>query len=213
MLGFNALSLQEKINILHLVEEEIKSKFIVDDNVKVFNSQLPGGIALKQGANLDSHLMATQKFEAGQLLFRNRAEIINNDDLECKKFVLEVDGKYILLDNYHHFIHRQGGYAEMLGFDSFMDHSCSPNTYQEYIDRENYAVYAKKAISPGEKITCDYLALDNGSLGILGSNVGTSSFVCNCGESNCKGMLVCWDIFDNKQVLLPFTCSRSLAEY
>ena len=192
MLGFHGLSLKEKVSILDKAEEEIKSKFIQDENVKIYETQLPHGIAIKQDpASLENYLIATKSFGAGEIVFYNRVEIISKEDLEAKKFVLKVEsGNYILLDNYHHLIHRQGGYAEMLGFDSFMDHSCSPNTYQEYIDRTNYVVYAKKTIRAGDKVTCDYLALNNKAEGVEGSNVGTSSFMCNCGESTCRGLLV-----------------------
>ena len=136
------------------------------------------------------------------------------EDLRSKKFLLDVDGKYILLDKDHHFIYRDG-YAEMLGkskkgdcsstiipdgallltytvvclgFDSFMDHSCSPSTEQEYITKHEYVVRAKKIILPGEKITCDYGFLQNDVA--KQKNLGTS-FVCKCGESNCRGALVC----------------------
>jgi SET domain-containing protein len=77
----------------------------------------------------------------------------------------------------------------MLGFDSFMDHSCAPTAEQEYINKYEYVVRAKKVILPGDKITCDYMALDNRAVDL--KNIGKSSFVCKCGESNCKGVLVC----------------------
>ena len=181
------MSLQEKVDILSLVEEEVKEKFIKDDGIMMFQSFLPRGIGLVT-MNGDKHLVATRRFEAGEMIFKNHAQIILKDDMANKKFVLEVDGKYHLLDNEHHFIHRDE-YSEMLGFDCFMDHSCSPNTYQNYINREEYVLYARKTIYPGEKVTCDYMALENGALGL--KNAGTSSFRCNCGASNCYGMLVC----------------------
>lgn len=80
-------------------------------------------------------------------------------------------------------------YFTQSGFDSFMDHSCAPSTEQEYISKHEYVVRAKKTILPGDKITCDYMALENTVVNM--KNLGTSSFVCKCGESNCKGELVC----------------------
>ncbi len=185
------LTLREKVNILHQAEEEIKDKFLKEENVVIYKSSLPSGIGLvtsedsEEGGN---HLVATDRFEIGQPLFTNSAELIPQDDLHNKKFVLDIDGRYILLDNEQHFIYREG-YAEMLGFDSFMDHSCAPTTEQEYIDKYEYVVRAKKVILPGDKITCDYMALDNRAVDL--KNIGKSSFVCKCGESNCKGVLVC----------------------
>lgn len=187
----SGLTLQEKVNILHQAEEEIKDKFLKEENVVIYKSNLPSGIGLvtsedsEEGGN---HLFATDRFEIGQTLFTNSAELIPQEELHSKKFVLDIDGRYILLDNEQHFIYRER-YAEMLGFDSFMDHSCAPTTEQEYINKYEYVVRAKKVILPGDKITCDYMALDNRAVDM--KNIGTSSFVCKCGESNCKGVLVC----------------------
>lgn len=172
-----------------MVEEEIKDKFFQEENVVVHQSYLPQGIGLVTGDEDGSHhLVATRRFEINQPLFINSANLIPMDELTCKTFVVDVDGQYILLDKEQHFIYRDG-YAEMLGFDSFMDHSCSPSTEQEYITKHEYVVRAKKVILPGDKITCDYGFLENGVA--KQKNMGTSSFVCNCGESNCRGALVC----------------------
>lgn len=70
-----------------------------------------------------------------------------------------------------------------------MDHSCTPSTEQEYISKNEYVVRAKRTIMPGDNITCDYMALDNSAIGM--KNVGTSSFDCKCGETNCKGVIIC----------------------
>eukprot|EP00984_Skeletonema_dohrnii_P012533 scaffold5099_cov130-Skeletonema_dohrnii-CCMP3373.AAC.7 len=182
------LPLQTKVDLLCMVEEEIKDKFLQEENVVVYQSYLPQGIGLVTSSEDGSHLVATRRFDIGQPLFINSAQLIPMEDLTSKKFVLDVDGKYILLDKEHHFIYRDE-YAEMLGFDSFMDHSCSPSTEQEYITKNEYVVRAKKVILPGDKITCDYGSLENSVA--KQKNLGTSSFVCKCGESNCRGALVC----------------------
>ena len=159
------------------------------EGIKVFRSRLPQGIRIATRDGADKCHIATRSFEAGDVIFRNRVETISRDELAMgKNYVLEVDGKYYLLDIGHHFVHRTG-YAEMLGFDSFMDHSCAPNTYQLYMSKEEYVVYASKAIRQGEKITCDYNTLDNTVLG--SKNIGTATFKCMCGEINCYGILVC----------------------
>lgn len=108
------LPLQTKVDILHMVEEEIKDKFMQEENVVLYKSYLPRGIDLVTSSEDGTHLVATRRFEIGQPLFINGAELIPKDDLASKTFVLDVDGKYILLDKEHHFIYRDG-YAEMLG--------------------------------------------------------------------------------------------------
>ena len=171
-----------------MAEEEIKNNFIIKEGVTIFQSDLPESIDLITRDGDDKYLIATRRFEVGEVVFKNRAEIIPKGNLASNNYMLEVDGKYYLLNSDHHFIHRNE-YAEMLGFDSFMDHSCSPNTCQVYIDKEDYIVYAAKTILPGEKVTCDYMSLENKAMGI--SNNGSAFFKCNCGESNCYGVLVC----------------------
>jgi hypothetical protein len=47
---------------------------------------------------------------------------------------------------------------EFVGFDTFMDHSCNPTSYQKYSSKDEYTVYAAKKINKGDKITCDYLS-------------------------------------------------------
>lgn len=114
LLSLSGLPLQTKVELLDMVEEEIKDKFLQEEDVAVYRSYLPQGIGLVTSSTDGSHLVATRKFEIGQPLFINSAELIPMEDLRSKKFLLDVDGKYILLDKDHHFIYRDG-YAEMLG--------------------------------------------------------------------------------------------------
>jgi hypothetical protein len=107
------LDLRDKVDILHLVEREIKDKFMKDENVVIHKSHLPQGIGLVTN-NYGTHLIATRRFGIGEPLFINRAELIPMDEVVDRKFCLEIDGKYALLDAEQHFIYRDG-YAEMLG--------------------------------------------------------------------------------------------------
>ena len=79
--------------------------------------------------------------------------------------------------------------VEMIGFDCFMQHSCSPNGHQVYRNETEYVVYATKTIEQGGTITCDYMALDNQVVGL--ESRPTIEFLCLCGEKNCRGMLRC----------------------
>ncbi len=97
-----------------MVDEEIKDKFLKEENVVVHKSYLPQGIDLVTSTKDGSHLVATRRFEISQPLFINSAKLIPMDDLTHMNFVVDVDGQYILLDKEHHFIFRYG-YAEMLG--------------------------------------------------------------------------------------------------
>ena len=180
MLGFRSLSLEEQVSIMHLCEAEILDAFFKESKDAVLlHSNLPEGldVVLQSG---DNHLIATRRFEAGEEVFTNTATLVPLEDAN-KKFVLEFNGRYVLLDNMNHFIHRHQ-YVESVGFDSFMDHSCEPNTTQEYKDSAVYTVVADRTILPGERLTCDY-----GTLQCIAS----SKFVCRCGASQCRGVIEC----------------------
>ncbi|GFH49475.1 hypothetical protein CTEN210_05951 [Chaetoceros tenuissimus] len=179
MMGFQGLSLQEKISILPYCELEIVSTFFRENNdITLLRSEIPPGVDLIVKPN-DTHLVATRTFEAAELVFENKSTLIPTHDLS-KTYVLECNGKYFLMDNLHHFIHRRE-YSEAVGFDCFMDHSCCPNTSQVYQDSTTYVVRANHLIQPGDRITMDYTSLDS---------LERVSFQCNCGSAVCKGLIL-----------------------
>jgi len=188
MLGFQGLSIQDKIGVLHMVEDEIREKFFSDDGIVLLKSSTPAGIQLFTEHG-NKRLIATKRFEKGEKIFTNRAQIFPMDgSLDTKTYVLEVDGRYTIITPEHHFIYRKD-YVEVVGFDSFMDHACEPNTNQRYTSKIDYESFAKRTIFPGESITCDYTQLDNTCMSL--QNMGTSSFQCSCGSPKCYGLLVC----------------------
>jgi hypothetical protein len=93
------------------------------------------------------------------------------------------------------------GKVLLLGFpDRHINHCCDPNTYQLFEEEASYLV-ARRDISAGEEITCDYnVNITNGT-----------AWPCNCGASRCR-KLVAGDFF-----LLPLEWQReyrpSLAEW
>eukprot|EP00956_Cyclotella_meneghiniana_P031722 scaffold84212_cov72-Cyclotella_meneghiniana.AAC.3 len=189
MLGFHGLSTKEKIRLLHLVDKDIKEQWLKDEEVTIFETTLPDGIDIR--CNKDEHdydMIAKVKFEVGDILFTNDAKIIEQGHVSDKVYILDVGGGsfFVQLNPSEHFIHR-GDYCEMLGFDSFMNHSCSPNTHQRYHDQTKYSVIASKTILPGESVTCDYTKLGNDALGL--ESIVTSEFLCSCGSPNCKGII------------------------
>ena len=177
------------MDILHLCDPEVRENFLATVGITVFRSRLPDGIGVvTSGDGQEKYLVATRGFEVGDVIFENRVErIMRNSDL-ANEYLLEVDGVYHLLGTEEHFIHRTD-YVEMIGFDCFMQHSCSPNAHHVYSDGENYIVYATKSILRGGVITCDYMALDNQAVGL--ETLVTITFKCTCGEKNCRGILRC----------------------
>jgi len=181
MLGFRSLGLEEQVSIMHLCEPEILETFFKErPDIVLLRTTVPQGleVVMRKG---DNHLIATRTFEAGEEIFTNTAILFPPEDCRMKKFILECNGKYTMLDFMNHFIHRDN-YVEAVGFDSFMDHSCEPNTKQTYKDSVTYTVVADRDIVPGERITCDYDTLDC---------IASAKFECNCGASKCRGFIEC----------------------
>ncbi len=69
------------------------------------------------------------------------------------------------------------GKAILIGFpDRHINHSCDPNTYIEY-DEEACYIVARRQISGGEELTCDY------NVNITGG----TAWPCHCGAKRCRG--------------------------
>lgn len=189
MRGFVGVPLPEQIRILPMVDEDVRQRFFRENaHIRVLESTLPPGLELVECPETGNFLRATQSFEPDQIVFTNTIKMIPKDeDFQSSQHVLHVAGRYILLNQDEHFIHRPT-YVEAIGYDTFMDHSCEPNTYQTYHDANTYTVYAKRHIMPGDKITCDYGALENQADNL--PSLPTTQFQCHCGSINCRGIVI-----------------------
>lgn len=192
MCVFKNLTFTEKIRYLHLVDDDMRSCFFADyPDLPIIESPLPPGIGLKiendEEKTPSVSLVATKPFKAGQEVFTNQALLVE-PDLELR-ILLHTGGRYFLLTGKDHFLYRED-YAEILGFDCFMDHACEPSVSQEYSaqSKGKYTVHALRDIAVGHKLTCDYEKdLDNKSLGE--SNLTTIAFKCICGSTKCRGTI------------------------
>jgi uncharacterized protein len=59
----------------------------------------------------------------------------------------------------------------------YINHSCGPNTYMR-VTHNRVEFYAKRAIKPGEELTCNY-----------GETHHDGKLPCRCGAKNCKGFI------------------------
>lgn len=187
MRGFKNLDIDEKIRLLPRCDKEIVDMFFQDNPVfKIMESQLPEGVGLVVKPDGQKYVVATRTFEKDEVIFTNEATILTKEDLESNRFILKLSNTYTIVDLEDHLIHR-GDYAEFVGYDIFMDHSCDPNCYQTYHDKTSYTVYARRSILPGEKITCDYNDLDNQAMNIPA--VASTEFKCECDAKECRGVI------------------------
>ena len=63
--------------------------------------------------------------------------------------------------------------------DRYTNHSCDPTAYVAY-EEDGTFLLARRAIAPGEEVTCDY------SLNLTGG----SAWPCRCGAPRCRGTVV-----------------------
>ena len=179
MLGFKYLSLDEKVRVMHQCEKEIVEKFFDENpNVILLRSDLPEGVSLKH-ASESTPLVASREFKAGEVVYTNQAVLLPSEEFHGNTYIVEIDNRYMRLDPDEHFIHRPE-YVEYLGFDSFQDHSCDPNTSQLYEDSTTYPVRATRTI----KVGC----LENQADQI--EHIASSKFECKCGSANCRKFIV-----------------------
>jgi hypothetical protein len=186
MTGFKNLTMAQKIEILSIADDEVIDLFLNDNtNIHILDvlKSCPEGVEINSEDKNNFFLTSSKDFLTGDVIFRNKVQIIT-DPLEV--FILKVDKKYVLLNIYDHFIHRED-YREMLGFDTFMNHSCDPNTYQYYNSKDEYTVFAKRDITKDECLSCDYSELENSVLSL--KSLATTRFSCMCGSTNCRGKL------------------------
>jgi len=144
----------------------------------------PVGVKIVVDEKKSCKLITTTPFQTAEIVFQNKAWI---DTDETKVFIMKIGDFYKRLTHEDHIIHRQD-YYEMIGFDSFMNHSCSPNTRQYYISKDEYIVVAREDIEAGTELTCDYRLLHNEFLGL--KSIDNISFDCCCGSHHCVGRLV-----------------------
>lgn len=66
---------------------------------------------------------------------------------------------------------------DVYGFDSFMNHSCVPNTYVRWNNKDSYTHIVKKNINIGDECTVDYRTIYPRKY--------LPIFKCECGSPSC----------------------------
>jgi len=159
MRGFRHLHLAEQVRLLHLCDPSLVEKFKANyPDALYFVSELPDGVAIEGrigGTDRAASLIATKDFPNGAEIFTNKVVLLSYSELDKANnlVILQIDGKHCLLDRLEHMIHRPGDRAEMVGFDTFMDHSCEPSTRRVYVTKDTYTVFAARDVKAGEKLT------------------------------------------------------------
>ena len=138
-------------------------------------------------------LRATKVFNAGDSMAVDYGKLVSQD--LAKKFTLILGDERFECDTTHSVKLIESENRIVFGYDIFTNHSCDPNTYSIMLTKEKYAeikvidvsdeprVYyetiARKSISIGDEISCDYCLFDY-------TCNGHTIPECLCGESICR---------------------------
>ena len=142
------------------------------------NLRIPSHLYIKKTNNSYS-LFSKIVIKKDEIVFINYIMMIDNDT-EISSIIDDESFTF----NKNHFIAREQ-YNEFVYFDSFINHSCDPNTSQSYVDIDVYKMTALKDIEPDTELTMDY------TIGYYQNFTKVDylkhiSFQCNCKSKNCK---------------------------
>lgn len=113
---------------------------------------IPDTLEIKASAIHGVGLFSKVAFEIGEWVFSGKRELkkIENPD----KPIGEICGHSIVPSI--HCPRVRDDLYHVYGFDSFMNHSCDPNTSVVYVNDYDYYHIATRAIEVGEELTVDY---------------------------------------------------------
>ncbi|MFI0434572.1 MAG: SET domain-containing protein-lysine N-methyltransferase [Parachlamydiaceae bacterium] len=177
--GFKWLSFEQQLKLLPKIDQSVLDRYLADhpEIIYIQDIKTPSSIQIKEDDNGFS-LTATQSFKKGEIVYENKTLYFDQD----KQILLFLRDSIIKIVNGVHTVNRGNGRREFFYFDSFMNHSCDPNTLTLYLSPTHYQGIALKDIHVGEELTCDYMVFDDQA-------DESESFECCCGASNCRKII------------------------
>lgn len=168
------------------------------DNTHTVRARPPAGLCIgrvalpsigKEDGGRDWGILASKRFGVGDVLFTGRvttADVPVTRELQPIQEFTTVTGEVVQVVPHVHCVPRGTRTSEartfdVYGFDSFMNHSCDPNTSVVYND-ENIDVYAHIAARPiaeGDQVTVSYDDVYYAAAPLR--------MRCSCGSANCSG--------------------------
>lgn len=132
---------------------------LIKQRNKLFNLKEPKSLKIVYVWGKWLGLFADRNFEKGETVIQFKADVVLNS---------KASPEAVQIDEHHSFD------TKWLTPESFINHSCSPNTK---LDVAGYRYVALKNIRKNEEITFNYLTTD--------WDLGDESFRCFCGSKNC----------------------------
>ena len=159
----------------------IKKLNTSSDEVKgqVFYDTMPDGVKIDK-VHFGYGLFATKFFAKECKVYISSRHVIP-DEYADYELTMTHTGEKFPINTTTHTVKVSENKRHLYLFDSFLNHSCDPNTV-DIQDRDNtecFTTIALRDIYPGDQLTCDYSILDydgsNDPFVCTGSNVGFKS--------------------------------------
>ena len=151
------------------------------DEVKgqVFYDTMPDGVKIDK-VHFGYGLFATKFFAKESVVYISSKYIIPDEHADYE-LTMTYSGEKFPINTTTHTVKVSENKRHLYLFDSFLNHSCDPNTVdiQDRDNTEYFKSIALRDIYPGDQLTCDYSILDYD-----GCN---DPFICQCGANNCTG--------------------------
>ena len=195
--GFLFLSKENQARLAPRLYVEVAQAWAkVCPNVLFFQLDPPEGIGIRHDPDGSMHLVVTQDFHAGEVMYSYSTQYIDTNVVdtilvdvavlrpECPSDMWTSPARVMrLLTLTDHTVNRGDGMREFFGFDTFCDHACTPSVDFVYLEGSRTETVTTAAIDlhPGDAITCDYTQFDEGRDG--------TEFECTCGAANCYGII------------------------
>jgi len=174
--GFKWLPISEQIGLLPTVDFYIFNQFLQDHPLFIYieDMKIPSTISIIKNGE-DAKIVSNCAHKQGDVIYKNHTLSFNDH----QAIIINLNGECLLMDNTRHTVKRSDSEREFYYFDSFMNHSCNPNTISFYVSPNYYQGIALRPIAAGEELTCDY--------GVFDTSPDGEGFKCECGAKNCRG--------------------------
>jgi len=167
----------------------------VDSQTIEMVSRIPERIYISNSETGNS-VFVNKHFKKGELIYKGKYNLIEDKEFSIKMNLIknhdQTKKETFILEKNVHAVSIGNNKRKLFFFDSFMNHSCDPNTFTFYYINEHYDVFAARDINSDEELTCDYL---NFEYDLRDKNI----LKCECKSNNCLERIVGFKFLTNDQ--------------
>ena len=137
-------------------------------------------IEIKKNRYGENGLFCKKRIKKNTFICATKLQIIENSN-DIQKYEIKYNNIVYELSNVHS-VEIANNKRFLSDFDSFINHSCDPNTYWPSISDDLYVAISLRDISVGEEITTDYSLFDY-------SCDGHELKKCKCNSKKCRRVI------------------------